>query len=153
MPAPDNVLRVDEATVCLVNQLRGQHGLRPLRIDSDLVSAAQRHADDMVFENYIEHTGPAGDTPLTRIRDSGYLNDSTVAYAIGENVAWGTLTLATPAAIVQAWEASPEHLANILSPAYADTAVGIDPQAPPALAEGQAGATYDQEFGGIASGR
>jgi uncharacterized protein YkwD len=151
MPFAANVLRVDMATVCLVNQLRVQHGLRPMRIDSDLVRAAQRHADDMVFEDYLEHTGPAGDTPLSRIRDSGYLSGSTQAYSVGENVAWGTLMLATPAAIVRAWSASPEHLANMLDPSYSDTAVWVDPQAPPTLAQGQAGATYDQEFGGLST--
>jgi uncharacterized protein YkwD len=149
VPSTANVLRMDVATVCLVNQLRVQHGLRPMRIDSDLMRAARRHTDDMVFEDYLEHTGPAGDTPLSRIQDSGYLNGSTPAYSIGENVAWGTLTLATPAAIVRAWSASPEHLANMLDPSYSDTAVWVDPQAPPALAQDQAGATYDQEFGGL----
>jgi uncharacterized protein YkwD len=72
-----------------------------------------------------------------------------VGYTLGENIAWGTLSLATPSSIVAAWIASPEHLANILNGAYRDTAVGVAPAAPPSRAEGQRGAVYTQEFGVI----
>lgn len=54
-----------------------------------------------------------------------------------------------PKAIVAAWIASPEHLANILEAKYRDTAIGIDPQAPASLCEEEDGAVYTQEFGVI----
>ena len=60
---------------------------------------------------------------------------------------WGTLWLATPQAIVNAWMASPGHRANILDAAYRETGVGVSPQPPASLAEGQAGAIYTQDFG------
>jgi uncharacterized protein YkwD len=72
-----------------------------------------------------------------------------VGYVIGENLAWGTLSLATPQAIVSAWIASPPHLANILEGGYRDTGIAIAPAVPTALADGVAGATYGQEFGSI----
>jgi hypothetical protein len=51
--------------------------------------------------------------------------------------------------MVAAWMSSPGHRANILDPRFHDTAVGVSPHPPPALARGQAGATYTQDFGGL----
>jgi uncharacterized protein YkwD len=68
---------------------------------------------------------------------------------IGENLAWGTYQLATPAAIVSAWTASPGHLANILERQYRDTGIGVVPQVPSSLGDGSPGASYAQEFGVI----
>jgi uncharacterized protein YkwD len=69
---------------------------------------------------------------------------------IGENIAWGTLWLATPRAIVTSWMNSPGHRANILNPRFRDTGIGISPHAPASLSGGQSGAIYTQDFGAIA---
>ena len=53
----------------------------------------------------------------------------------------------TPQAIVNAWIASPGHLANILEAQYSDTGIAVVPQVPTSLSGGEAGATYTQEFG------
>ena len=107
----------------------------------------------MVAEDYFNHISPNGETPLDRVRASGYIPNPLAGYTIGENIAWGTLYLATPSAIVAAWTASPEHLANILRGAYRDTAIGVVPSPPPRLASlsgGQAGAVYTQKLGVVA---
>ena len=148
-PEPGNLEQVREATLCLINQERARDGELPLRLDPRLEQAAQEHSEDMVDEDYFAHVAPNGETPLSRIRATGYIPDTQIGYTIGENIAWGTLYLATPAAIAAAWIASPEHLANILDPEFRDTAVGISAAAPPSLANGQAGAVYTQEFGVI----
>ena len=83
------------------------------------------------------------------MRAAGYLPDRGAGYVIGENLAWGTLSLATPQAIVAAWIASPGHLANILESQFRDTGIAIQPQVPALAAIGTAGATYAQEFGAI----
>ncbi len=103
----------------------------------------------MVEDDYFAHVAPSGLTPVARVEETGYLPNQQVGYTLGENIAWGTLQLSTPAAIVAAWIASPEHLANILFSAYRDTAIGVAPEAPASLAEGQPGAVYSQEFGVI----
>jgi uncharacterized protein YkwD len=148
-PDATNLAAVNAATLCLVNQIRGQHGLGGLTINAKLQASAQRHTDDMVAQSYFAHVGPAGDDPLSRMTDAGYINNSTPSYSLGENIAWGTLTLATPAAIVNAWVNSPEHLANILDPAYRDTGMAASSAAPPTLAQGQPGSVYTQDFGGL----
>ncbi len=148
-PEPGNLAQIETATLCLVNQERARNDELPLRFNAQLAQSAQLHSKDMVSEDYFAHVAPNGETPLDRIRAAGYIPSRHVGYTIGENIAWGTLYLATPSAIVAAWIASPGHLANILDPAYRDTAIGVDPAAPPSLAEGQPGAVYTQDFGAI----
>jgi uncharacterized protein YkwD len=149
LPNATNVAVVENATQCLVNQVRGQHGLPALRPNTDLQRSAQEHNDDMVAQSYFAHAGPAGDSPLSRIEGTGYVASKTVGYILGENIAWGTLTLATPGAIVNAWVNSPEHLANILDPAFRDTGMAASASAPATMSLGQAGSIYTQDFGGV----
>jgi uncharacterized protein YkwD len=149
MPEAANIALVRAAVLCLINRLRAQHGETPLTQNAPLEQAAEGHAQEMVALNYFDHVSPSGLTPVGRVRGAGYIPSTTVGYVIGENLAWGTLSLATPEAIVAAWDASPGHLANILESQYRDTGVGVVPQAPGMLANGAPGATYAQEFGVI----
>jgi uncharacterized protein YkwD len=149
MPEAANLAQIEAATVCLVNQERARNNELPLQPSAQLAQSSQMHSEGMVSEDYFSHIAPNGETPLQRIQATGYIPNAQVGYAIGENIAWGTLSLATPSAIVTAWIASPEHLANILDSEYRDTAVGVDPAVPGSLAEGQPGAVYTQEFGVI----
>ena len=106
----------------------------------------------MAVDDYFEHfggSGPGGETPLARIRAAGYISSSRVGFEVGENIAWGTGSLATPRAIVAAWMASPGHRANILDPHYRETGIGVSAHPPASLAHGQSGAIYTQDFGVI----
>jgi uncharacterized protein YkwD len=149
MPELRNLPQVRAAVLCLINRQRAQHGETPLTANPKLEQAAESHAQEMVSADYFAHVSPSGLTPLGRVRATGYIPSPLVGYVIGENLAWGTLSLATPEAIVAAWIASPGHLANILEGQYRDTGVAIVAQAPAALANSAAGATYAQEFGVI----
>lgn len=149
MPEPGDVALVRAAVLCLINMQRAQHGETPLILNAELEQAAEAHAQEMVSADYFDHVSPSGLTPVGRVRATGYIPSPMVGYVIGENLAWGTLSLATPEAIVAAWIASPGHLANILESQYRDTGVGVTPQAPAMLANGAPGATYAQEFGVI----
>ncbi len=149
MPEPGNLPLIRAAVLCLINRVRAQNDERPLTPIGQLDQAAENHSREMVSEDYFQHVSPAGVTPVDRLRNTGYIPSPSGGYVIGENIAWGTLDLATPQAIVAAWTASPAHLANILEGQYRDTGIGIVPQAPFALANGAPGATYSQEFGVI----
>jgi uncharacterized protein YkwD len=148
-PQATNVEQVQAATLCLVNQERAHNNELPLQPNAQLAQAARLQSSDMVEEDYFAHVAPNGETPLTRIENTGYIPNSQVGYTVGENIAWGTLYLATPSSIMAAWVASPEHLANILNGDYHDTGVSVAPSAPASLADGQTGAIYTQEFGVI----
>jgi uncharacterized protein YkwD len=148
-PNEADLARIRQATLCLVNRERTTRGESPLATDARLEQAAQAHTEDMASSDYFEHVGPGGDTPISRSQASGYIYDSRGGYAVGENIGWGTLWLATPRSIVAAWMASPGHRAITLDARYRDTAVGVWPNPPASLADGQPGAIYTQDFGRI----
>jgi uncharacterized protein YkwD len=151
-PTKHDIVRIRAAVVCLINRERVTRGEHSLRVNAHLQRAAQRHTFSMAFRDYFEHRGPGGQTPLTRMRKSGYIRGARAAFAVGENIAWGTLYLATPSAIVAAWMASPDHRANILNPRFRDTAIGVSAHVPWTMGHGQHGAIYTQDFG-VVSGR
>ncbi len=148
-PEPGNLALVRSAVLCLVNRVRAEHGEAPLVANADLERAAEEHSQELVADDYFAHVSPSGETPVQRIEATGYVPGPSSGYVLGENLAWGTLNLATPQQIVEAWIASPGHLANILESQYKDTGIGVTSAVPPSLADGEAGATYAQEFGVI----
>ena len=147
IPETGDLALVRAAVLCLVNKERARNGEAPLELSVELEQAAESHSREMVSADYFQHVSPSGQTPAERIKSTGYIPSATDGYVIGENLAWGTLDLAAPQAIVEAWIASPEHLANILEGQYRDTGLGIVPSAPESLAEGQSGAVYTEDFG------
>jgi uncharacterized protein YkwD len=150
VPEPGDLGLARSAVLCLVNRERAEHAEQPLTPNTQLEKAAEAHAREMVAEDYFAHISPSGETPVARIRSAtSYIPGPRVGWLIGENIAWGTLELATPQAIVEAWIASPGHLANILESRYRDTGIAVVASAPATLAAGEPGATYAQEFGTI----
>jgi uncharacterized protein YkwD len=148
-PEPGNLPAVRAAVVCLINRVRAEHDESPLLANADLEHAAEEHSQELVADDYFAHVSPNGTTPVDRVRNTGYIPAPSSGYVIGENLAWGTLNLATPQSIVSAWVASPGHLANILETQYQDTGIGVTAAVPPSLGDSQPGATYAQEFGVI----
>jgi uncharacterized protein YkwD len=148
-PKPENIESVVAATLCLVNDERALFGEPALIVDARLSSAATGHSHDMDARNYFEHVSPGGQTLLMRVQASGFIPNGNVGYTLGENIAWGTLWLGTPRAIVKAWMASPGHRANILNRSYRYTGIGIGSDLPRSMSSGQAGGMYTQDFGAI----
>jgi uncharacterized protein YkwD len=99
-----------------INQARAAHHLAPVQPSASLQLAASHHSDDMLVRDYFAHTSPAGSTVYTRIVNTGFVNG--FSWLGGETLAWGTGSLAAPLATVNAWLASPEHRAIMLSPQF-----------------------------------
>jgi uncharacterized protein YkwD len=151
-PATWNVERIRASVLCLVNRERAAHGEGALQTNPRIEQAAQSHTESMAFGGYFEHVGPRGDTPVQRMRASGYIYSSRIGYEVAENLAWGTGGQGTPRAIVAAWMASAGHRANILDAQFRDTAVGVSPHVPNSMGGGQSGGMYTQDFGVIIGG-
>jgi uncharacterized protein YkwD len=132
-PTEEDLVTVRVATLCLINRERAAAGETALRLNEDLQDAAQGHAESMALGDYFEHTGPDGDGVLERLEAAGYISGSEMAYEVGENIAYGSLQDATPAAIVNA--------------GFSDTGIGISPHLPVTFGDGQSGAMYTQDFG------
>ncbi len=148
-PTDSDLPQIRLATLCLVNRERMSRGEAALKANVRLQVAAQGHSEDMSAGDYFEHDGRHGDTPLSRMRAAGYIFSTHIGYAVGENIGWATLWLATPKAIVASWMASPGHRANILDATFRESGIGVSPHPLASLAHGQAGAMYTQDFGRI----
>ncbi|HEY6760383.1 MAG TPA: CAP domain-containing protein [Baekduia sp.] len=131
------------ATLCLLNQQRAAHGLGALTESTVLDRAATGFARDMVERRFFDHVSPGGGTMLDRLKSAGWAPGGS--WSAGENIAWGSGSLATPASIVDDWMHSAGHRANILNGSFAAIGIGIADGAPQAGIRGEAG-TYVTDF-------
>jgi len=145
LPSSTNLARIAGATLCLINQQRAAAHLVALQSNAALNTAASQHSADMVAANYFGHVSPTGSTPQSRLVAVGYLKPNT-AWSIGENIAAGTGSMATPASMVTMWMNSAGHRANILNPSFRDTGIGATATVPRVVGTG-AGGTYTEDFG------
>jgi len=146
MPVAGNTTAVVAATLCLLNGERADAGLGALRENARLADAAIAHSREMVDRQYFDHAGRDGTDPVGRIRSSGYI-PKVGTWTVGENLAWGTGTLATPKAIVAAWMKSTGHRENILRPAFTEIGFGVVAGNP--RSSSGSGATFTTTFGGV----
>lgn len=127
--APDDPAAVD-ATLCLLNKERTSRGLGALTESTTLDKAASKFAENMVDRRFFDHVSPGGGTFLDRIKAAGW--SASGSWTAGENIAWGSGELGTPAEIVDGWMHSPGHRANILNGAFSQIGIGIADGAPEA---------------------
>jgi uncharacterized protein YkwD len=146
MPSHANAAKVRKATLCLLNVQRRAHRLRKLHTNRRLRHAAAGYARLMVRKSFFAHEGPGGSTPLSRIKRTRYLAGAR-AWSIGENLAWGTGSYATPRNTVRAWMHSPGHRANILNGGFREIGIGVATGAPVSVGAAAPGATYATDFG------
>ncbi|WP_274557739.1 sigma-70 family RNA polymerase sigma factor [Streptomyces spiramyceticus] len=121
---------VEQQVADLVNAHRARRGCPPVRVDPQLRTAAQRHADDMAARNYFEHTGPDGLDPGARISAAGY---AWSAWA--ENIHRGPTTAD---ATVADWMSDAAHRDNILNCRFTHMGIG--------LTSGPGGPWWTQDF-------
>jgi uncharacterized protein YkwD len=145
-PTATDVAAVDAATLCLVDQIRAAHHLRPLRANRELGHVAASQVVHMVSADYFADNRPSGQTPLSLVRVTRYPSHAA-NYEVGQNIAWGTGAFSTPAHIVAEWMASPPHREVMLSPQFRDAGVAVTTSLPAVLDRGRHGATYAIEFG------
>jgi len=97
----------EQAVVSLINGYRTSTGAQPLVISQTLSQAATFLAQDMATTGVLSHTDSLGRDFVTRMADCG-----VTGLFVGENIAAG---FTTPQAVFNAWQASPEHNANMLN--------------------------------------
>ncbi|KAK9722366.1 hypothetical protein K7432_002714 [Basidiobolus ranarum] len=98
-----------EKMLALVNEQRQQNGGKPLKLDNNLVQAAQKHTDYQARVGQMTHDEPG--RPLsTRVTETGFKWS-----AIGENVAMGYTSIEL---VMEGWMNSAGHRRNILNPQF-----------------------------------
>lgn len=103
--------------ISLANQARSEAGLGTLTANSQLASAAQAKANDMLAKQYFSHNTPSGETPWTFIKASGYSYVTA-----GENLA---IDFTEAESVQTAWMNSPGHRANIMNKTFQEIGIGI----------------------------
>ena len=105
--------QTERSLLGVVNEVRGNHGLRPLKVDPALARAARSYTATMLRTGVFTHGDMFG-----RLSQSG-----AAGPMYGENLAWGTGPYATARQVVRGWMGSPGHRANLLRPGW--TRIGL----------------------------
>lgn len=98
----------ERSLLSVVNEVRGNHGLRPLKVDPALARAARSYTATMIRTDVFTHGDMYGRLVRSGARGPMY----------GENLAWGTGAYAAARYIVRGWLGSPGHRANLLRPGW-----------------------------------
>ncbi len=106
-----------EAIIRLTNKERQEKELPKLKENKLLDEAAEMKAKDMFAKGYFDHRSPNGITPWFWFHRAGYNFK-----AAGENLGIGFLDSKE---IFEAWNNSPGHKANIVSPYYTEIGVAV----------------------------
>lgn len=121
--APGINAQFEQRVVELINEIRSDNDLPPLKLAPDLVEAARYHATDMGQDDYFAHdTYDRGEPDPVWVCGAG---DRIMSYypgsSWGENIAYG---YRTPQNLVNAWMDSPSHREAILISWFWETGVG-----------------------------
>ncbi len=101
----------------LTNKVRETAGLSDLKLNAELMTAAQNKAEDMFKDNYWAHVSPKGTQPWDFILAQHY----DYSYA-GENLA---KNFNSSKEVVDAWYNSPSHRENLLNPKYEEIGFAV----------------------------
>jgi uncharacterized protein YkwD len=137
LPAPPPLVAEASPAALLsaVNFERLLAGARPLKADALLARAARSHSRDMVARHYFSHSSPGGSSLRSRVERTGWTRWRP-SWALAENLAWGTGSLATPSGIVDSWMRSPPHRVNLLRKDLRLAGFGVVAGTPNAGADG-----------------
>jgi uncharacterized protein YkwD len=133
-----------QALLCDMNAFRSRAGLRPLRSNGQLHSAAQGMASDLAASHRFAHIASDGRTLVQRVRATGY-TARRKAWRLAENIAWGSQLLAPPLSAASGWMDSPPHRHNLLDPGLRDVGIGVAQGTPDGASE--PGTFYVADFG------
>jgi uncharacterized protein YkwD len=147
IPTADNLELIREAVICLHNEAREKANVALLERDGRLEAAADRHAQDMVEQDYFAHDSLEGTSPFKRMRQTDYIGPDIIWNA-GETIAWASGASATPKSVVDAWMDATTQRLTMLAPDFRDIGVGVTLGAPVERDPGAAPAvTYTVDYG------
>lgn len=121
---------LEQGVLTDINAFRAAHHLAPLRLSAPLTAAARSHSLQMEADGYFAHNSFDGTAFWKRIQ--GFYPSSRSRYwSVGENLLWSSPDV-DPQKALAMWEASPEHLRNMLDPNWREIGVSAvhAPQAP-----------------------
>jgi uncharacterized protein YkwD len=101
----------------LMNAKRVEANLQPLTIDNTLVQVARYKSNDMIQNNFFDHTNPDGTKWTNWLQSIGYKYTTA-----GENIAYNT---SDAVELFNQWWNSPGHRANMMNASYTKVGIGV----------------------------
>jgi uncharacterized protein YkwD len=101
----------------LMNAKRTEAGLEPLTLDNTLVQVARYKSNNMIQNNFFDHTNPDGTKWTNWLQTIGYKYTTS-----GENIAYNT---SDPVELFTQWWNSPGHRANMMNASYTKVGIGV----------------------------
>ena len=143
-------LALEREVHVIVNKVRREHGLSPLRWNERLAGLARTHSQDMAKHRFFSHVNHRGEDVNRRAADAGIScrkqRGNYILEGLGENL-FETSRYATYQRVfgeggerlllewktqqriardaVNGWLQSPPHRANLLSPDYETQGIGV----------------------------
>jgi uncharacterized protein YkwD len=137
---------LEQGVIARINAIRRGHGLRPVRHNARLATAADFHSRDMARRGYFEHDSANG-TAFWRRIERFYPSRGFRSWTVGENLLWGTDRYGAAFA-VREWMHSPPHRENILSRDWREVGIGaVFVAAAPGEYRGRAVTIVTADFG------
>jgi uncharacterized protein YkwD len=90
----------------IINQYRKEHGLKAVKLNTELTAAAKLHSRDLAKWDRISHYGSDGSNPWDRVKRAGFK-----ARLAAENVGTGQIDFGE---VMKGWKDSPGHNKNLL---------------------------------------
>lgn len=114
----------EKRTFALHNKIRQNRNLKPFCVHPKLQRAARAHSKDMIRRDYFSHNTKGHGSFSKRLKRFGYTPGGYKYYTIGENIAYGSGSYATPRARMSAWMKSPGHRRNIVNGKFREIGIG-----------------------------
>lgn len=112
---------LENKAIELINQIRAENGLNLLKLNDNLRQATLLHNQDMITNNFFNHTGINGSNPAMRACQQGFAPYPWGECYIAENIAAGQ---STPEEVVASWMESPSHREHLLNPEFRELGIG-----------------------------
>lgn len=137
---------LDVGLLTQLNHVRVIHGLAPFALNTQLSQAAEAHSTEMAQRGYFGHDSAGGQSFWKRI-EVYYPTGRDNYWSVGENILWASGSVDASSAM-QAWMASPEHRANILSKTWRQVGIGaVSAAHAPGTYGGQSVTVITTDFG------
>jgi uncharacterized protein YkwD len=120
-PSLSEATEIERRAFALTNAARRQSNLPPLTWDPELCRMARLHSENMVRRGFFSHETPDGQ----HLGDRAHAIGIEHFHALAENIAYNQGYDDPGEFTVGRWMLSPGHRANILSPEYQQSAIGV----------------------------
>jgi uncharacterized protein YkwD len=120
-PSLSEATEIERRAFDMTNTVRLQRHLAPLAWDPELCRMARQHSENMVRRGFFSHETPDG----LHLKDRAHAAGIVHFQVLGENIAYNQGFDDPGAFTVGRWMLSPGHRANILSPEFHQSAIGV----------------------------